>query len=99
MKMTRRQAMANALRDRRLRITPGQANHIRNQAKGTTMTTATTTENITAQECFNEAAKALRADPNAVVLAMSWKDLGDGLVRLTGTENADRTARAYEPKT
>ena len=42
----------------------------------------TSTQDITAQECFNEAAKILRDDPNATLLAMSWKDIGDGLVRL-----------------
>jgi uncharacterized membrane protein len=42
----------------------------------------TTTQEITAQECFNESAKALREDNPNMLLAMSWKDLGDGLVRL-----------------
>lgn len=45
------------------------------------MSTETTTD-ITAQECFNEAAKALREDNGNVVHAMAWKDIGDGLVRL-----------------
>jgi hypothetical protein len=51
------------------------------------MTTATTTD-ITAQEAFNEAAKALRADK--IAEGMAWQSLGDGLVRLDGVRLNER---------
>ncbi len=51
------------------------------------MTTATDTPTITAQECFNNAAEAVRNDD--ISKSMAWKDIGDGLVRLQGLiENA-----------